>query len=156
MNRRYFDNLMAERGISLRSLAREMGINHSQLSLTLSGARRLQLSEAVQLADLFGVPLNVIAANAGAGSHFTSGTYISVTGAMRGNGVIEPLPEGVVERVMIPANFVGKDATAVQARTADTPLSWMDGIVWVCRPGLSVEGRGLGGCAGSPCPMGGK
>lgn len=144
MNRRYFENLMAERGISLRSLAKEMGINHSQLSLTLSGARRLQLTEAVQLADLFGVPLNVIAANAGAGTHFTNGTYISVVGAMRGNGVVERLPEGVVERVMIPPNFVGKDATAIQARTADTPLSWMDGIVCVCRPALTIESEGIG------------
>ncbi len=143
MNRRFFDNLLADRRMSLRALAREMGMKHSQLSLTLSGARRLQLDEAVKLSDIFGVPLQVVAANAGAAAQFQEGARISVAGAMRGSGVVEPLPAGVVERVMVLPGFTYPDMSAVQARTADTPLAWMDGMVFVCRPMVSeIEGLG--------------
>lgn len=143
MNRRYLDNLLNDQGMSMRSLAKLMNMKHSQLSLTFSGARRLQLDEAVKMSSIFGVPLQVIAANAGTTDRFEDGARISVTGAMRGTGIVEPLEVGGAARVSVPAGFVTKDAVAAQARTADTPLSWMDGVVWVCRPMHSV-GEGIG------------
>lgn len=143
MNRSYFDNLIKDNGMSMRGLAKTMGMTHSQLSLAFSGARRLKLDEAVAMAGIFGVPLQVIAANAGTADQFDSGTRISVIGAMRGTGIVEPLEHGVAERVSVPAGFVAKDVVAVQARTGDTPLSWLDGVVWVCRPARSVD-EGIG------------
>lgn len=46
INRRFFDSLLADKKLSMRALAAQMGMNHSQLSLTFSGARKLQLEEA--------------------------------------------------------------------------------------------------------------
>ena len=65
-DKRYFRLLMADKEITLRGLAAKMGIGHSQLSLTMSGTRRLQLTEAAQLADLLGVSLQDVAEHAGA------------------------------------------------------------------------------------------
>lgn len=49
INRRYFEGLMADHRLSLRALAARMGMQHSQLSLTFSGARKLTLEEAAML-----------------------------------------------------------------------------------------------------------
>lgn len=65
-DKRYFRLLMADRGFTLRGLAARMGMGHSQLSLTMSGIRRLQLPEAAQLAELLGVTLQDVAEHAGA------------------------------------------------------------------------------------------
>lgn len=65
-DKRYFRLLMADKEITLRGLAARMGMGHSQLSLTMSGTRRLQLTEAAQLADLLGVTLQDVAEHAGA------------------------------------------------------------------------------------------
>ena len=43
VDRRFFENLLADRNMSLRQLATKMDMSHSQLSLTFSGARRMQL-----------------------------------------------------------------------------------------------------------------
>lgn len=65
-DKRFFRRLMADRELSLRSLAARMDMGHSQLSLTMSGARRLQLAEAAQLAELLGISLQEVAEHAGA------------------------------------------------------------------------------------------
>ncbi len=61
MDKRYFDDLMRDRGISLRELSRRLDILPSQMSLTFSGKRRMQLSEAVRIAQILNVQLNDVA-----------------------------------------------------------------------------------------------
>lgn len=67
VDRKFFDELLASRNLSLRTLGPKMGRTHSQLSLILSGQRRMQLEEAVRLAEIFNVPLARIAEAAGYG-----------------------------------------------------------------------------------------
>ena len=67
VNRAFFDTQLAANGLSLRGLARRMGMSHSQLSLAFSGVRRISLAEAVTMAAIFRQPLELIAFHAGAG-----------------------------------------------------------------------------------------
>lgn len=132
LNRRYFEALMADKQLSMRGLAAKMGVGHSQLSLTFSGARRLQLDEAAQLSNIFGVPIHEVVENAGVMMRPSSGRRVSVVGAMRGDGTVEEYDSEVIERVAAPGDLPD-DAVAVQARTSSSPLSWLDGAVFFCR-----------------------
>ena len=144
INRRYFDALMADKQMSLRGLAQTMGMNHSQLSLTLSGNRRLQLDEAAQISQIFGVPLHEVVENAGVMVRPTSGRRVSVIGAMRGDGTVDIHSQEMIERVTTPCDLPD-DAVAVQARTGGTALEWIDAAIFFCRshngPDPSMIGR---------------
>jgi len=143
INRRYFDALMADKGWSLRRTATEMGMKHSQLSLTFNGGRKLQLDEAASLSKLFGVPLHEVAENAGVMVRPNSGKRVSVIGALRGDGTVDIYGKEVVERASAPGDLPD-DAVAVQARTAGSQLDWMDGSVFFCRQARGVDPTAMG------------
>lgn len=134
VNKRYFDGLMAERRMSLRGLAAKMGMTHSQLSLTFSGDRRMQLSEAAQISQIFGVPLEQVAANAGVTMAARLGRRTTVIGALRGDGTVTLSSGDAIERVAIP-DGLSVAVDAIQARTADSRLAWMDGWLIFVRSG---------------------
>ena len=102
VNRRYFDALLAEKKLSLRALAGRMGMNHSQLSLTFSGGRRMTLDEAAQLSNIFGVPLHKIVENAGVTVKPTNGRRVPVIGVVRGDGTVELYDGSTIERTTVP------------------------------------------------------
>lgn len=135
---------MAERRISLRGLARKMGLTHSQLSLTFGGDRRMQFAEAVQLSQIFAVPLEQIAINAGVMVPGKSGRRTTVIGALRGDGTVATAQNGSIERVSIPDGLPGA-VEAIQARTADSHLAWMDGWLFYTRAGLQPPSASLYG-----------
>lgn len=143
LNRRFFDSLMAEKKLSLRALAARMGMNHSQLSLTFSGGRKMQLDEAAQLSQIFSVPLHVIVENAGVTVKPLGGRRVNVIGAMRGDGCVEIYEKGVVERTTAPEDLPD-DAVAIQCRTAGTGLDWVDGWVMFSRQPSGMEPAYLG------------
>lgn len=129
VNKRFFEALMKEKHLSLRGLAGKMGMNHSQLSLTFSGARRMQLDEAAKLAEILGLPLYRVAEAAGVSTSKAAGRRVNVIGSMTGSGVVDLYGEGVTERTIAPEG-IGNNLMAVQARTSETPLGWMDGWVF--------------------------
>lgn len=143
LNRRFFDSLMEEKKLSLRALAARMGMNHSQLSLTFSGGRKMQLDEAAQLSQIFSVPLHVIVENAGVTVKPLGGRRTQVIGAMRGDGTVELYEKGVTERTTAPEDLPD-DVVAVQCRTSGTILDWMDGWVMFCRQPDGFEHGYLG------------
>lgn len=143
LNRRFFDSLMAEKKLSLRGLASKMGLGHSQLSLTFSGARKMTLDEAAKLSSIFSVPLHVIVENAGVTVKPLGGRRVNVIGAMRGDGTVEIYEKGVVERTTAPEDLP-EDAVAIQSRTAGTALDWTDGWVLFCRQHNGFEPAYLG------------
>lgn len=138
INKRYFEGLMADRKLSLRGLAQRLGMNHSQLSLTFSGARRLQLDEAAQLSSIFGRPLTEIAEAAGVTTMPVAGKRAQVIGTIGGDGTVSLYGSEIVERVNAPEDLP-PDCIAVQARTAGSPLGWMDGWLYFCRPHNGVD-----------------
>lgn len=129
VDRRFFETLMASKKLSLRALATRMDMKHSQLSLTFSGQRRMQLDEATKLAEIFGVPLHRVAEAAGVADSRSNGRRVQVLGAMLGDGTVDVYADGVVERTIAP-DGLPDNVIAVQAHTADTPASWMDGFVF--------------------------
>lgn len=143
LNRRFFDALMAEKKLSLRALAAKMGMNHSQLSLTFSGGRKLQLDEAAQLSQIFGVPIHAIVENAGVTVRPHGGKRVKVIGAVKGDGSVEVYPKDVVERTTAPAGLPG-DAISMQCRTAGSALDWADGMLLFCRPPDRVHPEAIG------------
>ncbi len=143
VNRRYFDNLLADKGLSLRSLAQRMGMSHSQLSLTFSGSRKMQLDEAAAMASIFGEPLTRIIENTGVPVRGNGGRRVSVVGAMRGDGTVEINLPGVVERTSAPED-VPENGIAIQARTVGTPLDWLDGWLFFCASPSVVDPAALG------------
>lgn len=142
VNRKFFENLMAEKRLSLRALAAKMNMTHSQLSLTFSGDRRMQLSEAAQLAQIFGVSLEQVAAAAGVAAATKTGQRTTVIGALRGNGTVTLNNGDAIERVAVPDSINGP-VEAIQARTADSHLAWMDGWLFFIRSGAQPPTAGL-------------
>lgn len=142
VNRTFFENLMADRRLSLRALASRMGLSHSQLSLTFSGTRRMQLEEACKLAEIFGVPLQQIAQNAGIAGAARAGRRVTVMGALRGNGEVELNTDHPIERVVCP-DGLPENIEAIQARTADSSLAWMDGWVFFFDPTTKSLNEGI-------------
>jgi hypothetical protein len=127
INRRYFEGLMADQGLSLRGLAKKMDMNHSQLSLALGGTRKFQLEEVAKISSIFGEPLHRVVENAGVSVRPVSGRMVPVVGAMQGDGTVAT-DEDAIERASAPEDLP-EDAMAVQCRTAGTPLDWADS--WV-------------------------
>lgn len=143
VDRRFFETLMANKKLSLRALASRMEMKHSQLSLTFSDQRRMQLDEATKLAEIFGVPLHRIAEAAGVADARSNGRRVDVLGCMIGNGSIDVYGEGTLERTIAP-DGLPDNVVAVQAHTADSPSSWMDGWVFFCLRSSQVEPDAIG------------
>lgn len=143
LNRRFFDALLAEKKMSMRALASQMGMGHSQLSLTFSGARKLQLDEAAQLSQIFGVPLHKVVEAAGVTVKPAGGGRVKVIGAMLANGTVELYDKGTIERTTAPADM-SRGSVAVQCRTSGTDLEWADGFVLFCKEPSELESGILG------------
>ena len=57
VDRAWFDLQLSARNLSLRAMARRMGLDPSALSRALNGQRQLKLAEIEQLADLLDQPV---------------------------------------------------------------------------------------------------
>jgi transcriptional regulator with XRE-family HTH domain len=143
MNKDYFIGLMNSRRMSMRGLAQRMGMQHSQLSLTLNGQRKLQLEEAAQLSQIFGVPLHQIAVNTGINVRPTSGRRTQVIGFVGKDGAVVLNPPEMIERAEAPEDLPD-DTVAVQFRTAESPLSWCDGWVAFFRRTEGIDPEAIG------------
>jgi transcriptional regulator with XRE-family HTH domain len=143
VDRRFFEALMRDKGLSLRALARRMNLGHSQLSLTFSGDRRLQLDESVQLSSIFGVPLSRIIQAMGLSAPTAGDMRVTVIGRVGGDGTVTLSEPGSVDRTTAPAG-VPEDGIAVQFGTADTAMGWLDATVMFCAKPDGVPPSALG------------
>lgn len=144
MNGKFFKDAIRDKKLSVRGVAAMLGMKqHSQLSSMLSGKRRMQLDEAIALSKILNIPLMDVIANAGFPEVMQNGRRVPVMGILRGSGEVEPVPPNT-ERALAPMGLPD-DATAVQARTSETPLNWMDRWVFFCgertTPGDEMIGR---------------
>lgn len=138
-NKQFFVNLMAQHGVSMRSVATQMGLGHSQLSQTFNSKRRMQLEEAAHLAKIFGVPLATIAE--AAGISLGRVPKLPLIGFMNGKGEVEAFAKK--ERTHAP-DGLPEDAIAIQARTADSANAWLDGWNFYCQPPAKTKaGQGV-------------
>lgn len=129
VNKRFFDDLMKDRRLSLRSIARQLDMLPSQLSLTLNGKRRMQITEAVKLGQILGAPMAEVMIAAGIEEARLDRRRCNVIGHLTGTGEVQLVEPGSVERVMVP-DGLPDDVFAIQARTMDSAFSYMDGWVY--------------------------
>lgn len=125
----FFIDLLRDRKMSLRTLAKRMDILPSQLSLTFSGTRRMQIAEAVKIAQVLGAPINEVMVNAGIEEARTDRRRCKVVGFVNGQGEIDPPADGAIDKTLMPEGLPS-DCEAVQARTVGTPLAWTDGWLY--------------------------
>jgi transcriptional regulator with XRE-family HTH domain len=143
VKKKYFLDLMEGRKLSLRGLAQKMDMQHSQLSLTLSGQRKMQLDEAAKLSQIFGRPLAEIAVAAGVEVRPTSGKRVDVIGFVGKDGTLTINPKELIERADAPPNLPD-GSVAIQFRTNESPLEWMDGWVAFGQQGDAVSPESYG------------
>lgn len=128
VNKRYFIDLMKDRKLSLREVARRMDVWPAALSRSLDDKRKMQMPEAVALARILSVPLTEVMVNAGIEQAVVTSRRCSIIGHIHEDGLVEPLPSGVIERIPIP-DGLDDDVVAVQMHTAGTAAEFTDG--WV-------------------------
>ena len=143
VDRRFFDSLMSDKDLSLRGLAKRMGLSHSQLSLAFSGDRKLQLEEAVQLSTIFGVPLTRIVQAMGVETKPVGDVRVSVIGYASEDGTVTTNDYDSIDRTTAPEG-IPDDGFAVQFRTGGTPLEWLDGTLLFCARPQPVDHSALG------------
>ena len=140
MNKKFFEDLMKDRQISLRKVAAHIDLAPSQLSRTFTGHRRMQLNEAAALAKLLGANIVDVMFNAGIESAKAGVRYAKVIGHV--NAEMAVVENTAAERVQLPVGLPD-DTEALQARTANTELSFIDGWLYFIGPPMRpIEGVG--------------
>lgn len=130
-NKKFFEDLLRDRRMSLRQLSKRLDILPSQISLTFNGKRRMQASEAVRIAQILGAPLNEVMLNAGIEEVRTDRNRVTITGYMNGQYEVIPADPGAIERTPLP-DGLPSDSRAIQCRTAGTPVAFTDGWMLFC------------------------
>lgn len=143
VNKLYFHDLMKDRRLSLREVARRMEVWPAALSRSLDDKRKMQLPEAVSLARILSVPLAEVMLNAGIEEAKAVGRRCNIIGHVHEGAVVEPVPGGVIERIAIP-DGLNDDVVAIQNHTSETPAAYADG--WVTFLGPQVDPSDCLGC----------
>lgn len=124
---RWFQNLIADRRLSQRRLAKQLGLDPAAVSLMFRGKRRMQMHEAADVDRLLGVSMDEVLQHAGirpprSESEFSDLT-VPLVYHMDGQGEMHSLEAG--ERVELKTTLTD-DVIACQCRTAMSPLEHMD------------------------------
>jgi transcriptional regulator with XRE-family HTH domain len=125
---RWFQNLLADRRMSQRGLAKKLGLDPAAVSLMFRGKRRMQMHEAAEVARLLGVTMDEVMEHAGirapAGGHVDLlERSVPLVYWMDGSGEMHAVDPG--ERVEITATMPD-DVVACQCRTAMSQIEHMD------------------------------
>lgn len=129
---KWFRSQLAERGLSQRQLARKLGLDQSAISLTFSGKRRMQFSEAAGIARLFSLPVSDVLRHAGMPIDDPNQT-VPLCSTYDGHGESHCITFEEADRIKPPQPMpIG--STAMQCRTSGSPLEYMDGWVIFCGP----------------------
>lgn len=129
VNTSYFHDLLRDREISLRTLAKKIDLEPGALSLTFHGKRAMKLREASEIATILGVPLKDVLANAGVENVGTGERTIPIVGVLRGSNTASIDFSKETDRVPGPPDLP-EVAYAVLAQTALTELAPIDGSMF--------------------------
>lgn len=132
----WFKNLLADRRMSQRNLARQLGLDPAAVSLTFRGKREMKISEAAAIARLLGVPADEVMEHAGArfSSKFIS---VSVGATMDGTAEVH-MDLASKEPVPHPGGDLPEHVFACRCLTEGTDLAHMNG--WLLFAAHEPEG----------------
>lgn len=123
----WFTDRLAERRMSQRGLAKLMGIDNSAVSLMFRGKRKMTLEEAAQIAVLLQSSTEEVLR--AAGTDVRAKSTAPVIGFIDGSATVVLTPEGTHDMVETPPGMPA-DTVVLQARTAGTRWSWVDGWMY--------------------------
>jgi transcriptional regulator with XRE-family HTH domain len=125
-NKRFFDTILAERGVSQRELARKLHMDSGAVSRTFAGKRAMKLHEAVNIANLLGVSLQDVLTNAGVRHSPAGERMVPIVGKMDGHGEVELNWRASKDHVTGPHDLP-ENSVAIIADTTRSPLELVDG-----------------------------
>lgn len=126
---RWFKNLIADRKMSQRQLARAVGSDPSSLTLLLQGKRRMTVEKAAAIARELNVTIEDVLSHAGVSTVPQSANRVPIIGYATGTGAF------VAERIgNAAAPMPIPDGAAVVFRTAGSPLEFMAGWLAFLEP----------------------
>jgi transcriptional regulator with XRE-family HTH domain len=126
-NTRWFQSELQRNNITQRRVARALNLDPSSITLMFHGKRKLQIKEAVQLANLFGVPLDDVLSNAGLKTETKESTeLLPIEGWIDGEMRIHwGQPKGQ-KTAPIPS-FGGKNIKVLRYQTIGSNIESLDG-----------------------------
>lgn len=136
---KWFKDRLADKGISLRKLATSLSINHTFLSKSFRGERRLQPQEAADVARILGVPFQDVIERAGVELPKEPGTAVTIVGTVNSVGEISNAVKGP-RRAERPVR--APDDTAALRIAA--PGSALDGWIAYYVPSVRIEPEAVG------------
>jgi transcriptional regulator with XRE-family HTH domain len=141
---KWFTDLLADKRMSQRQLAKHLGLDSSAVSLTFRGKRDMKLTEAAQIAQILSIPIDDVLHHAGVLTR-SQGTMISVAGFLEVTGEVRCV-NGTEEAFSIPMppGLVGDDYIAIQARTAGSDLEYMDGWIFYGKQPAKMNPEAIG------------
>ena len=125
MDTKWFRDRLADRGLSQRALARQMGLDAAAVSLMLRGKREMKLTEAAEVARLLGVPADEVMQAAGVRID-SGGQAVPIVGYVDGAGEFH-WEQRSSASVAHPGGGLPAEIAAVECRTAGGPLAHMHG-----------------------------
>lgn len=152
IDKKWFLSRLEEQHLSVRGLARQLGIDASAVSRTLSGLRKMQMDEAKQIAHFLRVPVSEVMRHAGVSIDLDGMTTRVLLAAIIGEGgdmerlkEPRPLPQSVIEKAQAAISKAGNgQIIAAQIRTAKGPLAIWDDAVVLFKPTDIVEPSAIG------------
>lgn len=140
----WFRDRLADRKMSQRALAKQLGLDSSAVSLMFRGKREMKISEAIEIARLLGRTPDEVIEAAGADMQ-NSGQKVMIDGFMDASGEVH-LESGEREFVPHPGGDLPAEIRAARCQTAGSPLEHMDGWLLfgapVQRSGVQAEAIG--------------
>jgi transcriptional regulator with XRE-family HTH domain len=152
VDKAWFISRLEDQRLSVRGLAREMGIEASAVSRMFSGQRKMQMDEAKQIAHFLRVPVAEVMRHAGVSVDLDGmPTRIMLAAAIDQSGQLErmkeprPLPQSIIEKVQAAISRTGNGPIiAAQIRATTGPLAIWDDAVVLFKPTEIVEHDAIG------------
>lgn len=132
IDRDWIDGAMRENDMSMRDVARRMGVDIATLSRLLSGKREMRVSEVGSLADALGVRQEDLLAHMGL--PISRERSLHVGHRLLGTGAVEA-DDGHEMNITLPD--IPDGAWAVRAETLGSPLTVFDGWIFIVAPAQS-------------------
>ena len=155
IDKKWFLNLLDERRVSVRGLARHMDLDASAVSRMLSGQRKMQMDEAKQIAHFLRAPISEVMRHAGVSVDLDGlPTRIMLAAIIGEDGSItrlkepRPLPQAVIDKAQAAISRAGNgQIIAAQIRAGKGPLSIWDDAVVLFKPTEAVDASSIGALA---------
>ena len=152
IDKKWFLSRLEDQRLSVRGLARQLGLDASAVSRTFSGQRKMQIEEAKQIAHFLRVPVSDVLKHAGVSFDLDGlPTRVMLAAVIREDGRLErmkepsPLPQSVIDKAQAAISKAGNgQVIAAQIRASTGPLAIWDDAVVLFKPTDNVEPSAIG------------